>query len=119
MMNILLWIAQAALALLCVSGGAYKALKFDELAKQMRAVSHAGWRAIGVLEITCGILLIVPAAANWMPVLTPLAAVALVLETLALSGLYAQYSRKVTAANPLVWSVAMTFMAAFVACGRY
>jgi hypothetical protein len=30
----------------------------------MRALSHGGWRAIGVLEIACGILLIVPAAAN-------------------------------------------------------
>jgi DoxX-like protein len=117
-MNILLWIAQAALALLCVSGGAYKALKFDELAKQMPALSRGGWRAIGVLEILCGILLIVPAAANWMPILTPLAAAALGLETLFLSGLYARYSRKLTAANPLVWSVAMAVMAVFVAYGR-
>jgi DoxX-like family len=117
-MNILLWIAQAALALLCLSGGAYKVLKFDELAKQMRAVSHGGWRPIGMLEIACGILLIVPAVTNWMPVSTPLAAAALGLETLALSGLYARYSRKLTAANPLVWSVAMAVMAVFVAYGR-
>src|SRR5262249_27216398 len=118
MMNILLWIAQAALALLCVSGGAYKALKFDELARQMRAVSHGGWRAIGVLEIAWRTLLIVPAASNWMPFLTPVAAGVLGLEALALSGLYVRYSRKLTAANPLVWSVAMACMAVFVAYGR-
>jgi len=117
-MNILLWIAQGTLALLCLSGGAYKVLKFDDLAKQMRAVSHGGWRAIGVLEIACGILLIVPAAANWMPFLTPVAAAVLGLEALALSGLYAKYSRELTAANPLVWSVAMACMAVFVAYGR-
>jgi len=117
-MNILLWTAQGALALLCLSGGAYKTLKFDELSKQMRAVSHGRWRAIGLLEIACGILLIVPAAVNWMPFLTPLAAAALGLETFALSGLYARHSRKLTAANPLVWSVAMALMAVFVAYGR-
>lgn len=118
-MNILLWVLQLALALLCLSGGAYKAFKFDELAKQMRALSRGGWRALGVFEMVCGILLIVPAAAKWMPVLTTLAAAALALEALALSGVYARYSRRLTAANPLVWSAAMGLMAIFVAYGRY
>jgi hypothetical protein len=66
-----------------------------------------------------GILLIVPGAASWMPVATPFAAAMLVVETLALSGLYTRYSLKLTAANPLVWSIAMAAMAAFVAYGRY
>jgi|SRR5262245_18364248 len=118
-MNVLLWVTQAALALLCLSGGAYKAFKFDELASQMRVLSHSAWRTLGVLEIACGILLVVPAAASWMPVATPIAAAALTLETLLLSGLYARYSLKLTAANPFVWSVAMALMAAFVAYGRY
>jgi hypothetical protein len=118
-MNILLWIIQAVLALLCLSGGAYKAFKFDELANQMRALPYGGWRALGVLEILCGILLVVPAAAKWLPVVTPLAAAVLALETLALSGLYARYSLELTAANPLVWSVTMALMAVFVAYGRY
>ena len=118
-MNILLWVLQIVLALLCLSGGAYKAFKFDELANQMRALSRGGWRALGVFEMVCGILLVVPAAAKWMPILTPLAAAALALESLALSGVYARYSRKLTAANPLVWSVVMGLMAAFVAYGRY
>src|SRR5262249_60899955 len=69
-------------------------------------------------EVACGILLIVPAAANWMRVLTPLAAGVLTVEALGLSGLYARRSLKVTAANPLVWSVAMTLMAGFVAFSR-
>jgi hypothetical protein len=118
-MSILLWVFQLALALLCVSGGAYKAFQFDVLANQMRALSRGAWRALGVFEIACGILLVVPAALNWMPTLTPLAAAALALENLILSGVYARYSRKLTAANPLVWSVAMALIAAFVAYGRY
>jgi hypothetical protein len=118
-MNVILWVTQAVLALLCVSGGAYKTLKFGDLANQIPALSRGSWRALGVFEIVCGILLVVPAAAKWKPVLTPLAAAALVLETLALSGVYARYSLKFTAANPLVWGVAMTLMAVLVAYGRY
>lgn len=47
---------------------------------------------VGAIEISCGILLIVPAVAKWMPVLTPLAAAVLALESLGLSALYARYS---------------------------
>src|SRR6266516_4297659 len=73
-MNVLLWVLQIGLALLYVAGGLYKAFKFDALANQMRALSRGGWRALGVLEMVGAVLLIVPAAANWMRVLTPLAA---------------------------------------------
>jgi hypothetical protein len=117
-MNILLWAFQLVLALLCLSGGAYKAFKFDELANQMRSLSRGGWRALGVFEMVCGILLIVPLT-KWMPILTPLAATALALEALALAAVYSRYSLKLTAANPMVWSVVMGLMAAFVAYGRY
>jgi hypothetical protein len=120
-MNVLLWVLQVALALLSFGGGAYKVFMFDELAKvpAMGALSRGGWGALGVFEMLCAVLLVVPAAANWMPVLTPLAAAALALESLALAGLYARYSLEVTAINPLVWVVVMGLMAAFVAYGRY
>jgi DoxX-like family len=118
-MNVLVWVLQAALALLYLAGGAYKVFSFDELAKQFRALSRGGWRAVGVLEMVGAVLLVVPAAANWMPVLTPIAAAVLALETLALAGLYARYSLKLTAANPLVWAVVMGLLVAFVAYERY
>ncbi len=118
-MNNLLWILQVALAVLYFAGGSYKVFKFDQLASYMRALPRSGWRALGIFEMLGAVLLIVPAATNWMPIITPLAAVALALETLALAGLYARYSLKLTAANPLVWSVAMGLLAAFVAYGRY
>ena len=118
-MNVLLWVLQIALAVLYLSGGAYKTFKFDELANQMRALSRGGWRVLGVLEMLGAVLLVVPAAASWMPLLTPLAAAVLALETLGLAGLYARYSLKLTAANPLVWGVVMGLLVAFVAYGRY
>ena len=120
-MNILLWVLQLALALLSLSGGAYKVFMFDELAKMpaMGALSRGNWGALGVFEMLCAVLLVVPAATKWMPVLTPLAAAALAVESLALAGLYARYSLELTATNPLVWVVMMGLMAAFVAYGRY
>src|SRR5207249_8338196 len=111
-MNVLLWVLQVALAFLYLSGGAYKVFKFDALASHMRALPRGGWRALGVLEMVGAVLLVVPAV-------TPLAAAALALETLALGGLYARYSLKLAATNPMVWAVVMGLLAAFVAYGRY
>jgi hypothetical protein len=117
-MNVLLWCLQIALALLFLAGGAYKVFSLDELAAQFRALSRGGWCTLGVLEVLGAVLLVVPAAANWMPLLTPLAAAALALEALALAGLYARYSLRPSASNPLVWSLLMGLLAAFVAYGR-
>jgi len=111
-MNILFWVLQIALAFLYLSGGAYKVFKFDALANHMRALPRGGWRALGVLEIVGAVLLIVPAVA-------PLAAAVLALETLGLAALYARYSLKLAATNPMVWAVVMGLLAAVVAYGRY
>jgi hypothetical protein len=94
---------------------------FDELAKvpAAGALSRGGWGALGVFEMLCAVLLVVPAAVKWMPVLTPLAAAVLALESLGLALLYARYSLELTAANPLVWVVVIGLTAAFVAYGRY
>jgi len=118
-MNFLLWALQVALALLYFAGGAYKTFSFDELAKQMTALPRGGWAALGVVEMLGAMLLIVPGAAKWMPILTPLAATVLALETLALAAVYAQYSLKLAVTNPLIWAVVMGLLSAFAAYGRY
>lgn len=118
-MNILLWVLQGALALLYLSGGSFKAFRFDELASHGHAISAGGWRALGALEMVGAVLLIVPAALKWMPFLTPLAAGVLALETLALAALFARQSLEVAVTNPLVWALPMGLLVAFVAYGRY
>lgn len=118
-MNIAIWIIQGVVALLCLSGGAFKAFNPGDLAGQFPALPPGGWRALGGFEVVGGVLLIVPAAFGWMPVLTPLAATLVAIEALALAGLYASHSLQLTAANPLVWSVAIGLMAALVAYGRF
>jgi DoxX-like family len=61
-MNVLLWIVQAALALFCLAGGSYKVFHFDEIAKMLQtmALSRGGWGALGMFEVLCAVLLVVP-----------------------------------------------------------
>jgi uncharacterized membrane protein YphA (DoxX/SURF4 family) len=119
-MNVLLWIVQALLALAYFAGGAYKVFSFDELAKTPAgaALPQGAWAALGSLEMVGAFLLVVPAATGWKPMLTPLAAAVLAVETFALAILYARYSLEIAATNPLVWAVVIGALAAFVAYGR-
>lgn len=119
-MNVLLWIVQVVLAVEVFSGGLYKIVNFDEIATMpaIGAMPRSGWTAVGVFEIVCAVLLILPAVVKRMGPLTPLAASALALESLALAVLYAQYSLAAVATNPLVWAVEVAVLAAFVAYGR-
>ncbi len=120
-MKVFLWILQIVIALLCLAGGSYKLFSFDELAKmpQTAVLPRAGWGALGVFEIICGILLIIPSATKWMPALTPVAAAALAVECLILAAVYARFSLKLAATNPLVWVAGIAVMAIFVAYGRF
>lgn len=120
-MNVLVWILQAALALLSFAGGAYKVFQFQELARvpAAAALSRGSWAAVGVFEMVCAVLLVVPAATRRLPALTPLAAAALAVESVALGVLYGRYSLAVTATNPLVYVVAMALIAGFVGYARY
>ena len=118
-MSVFLWVLQGVLALLLVSGGAYKIATRAGLAKQFAVLSSGAWGALGAVEIVAGVLLIVPAATGWWPVLTPWAAVAIVLESLALVGVYGRVSLAFTAANPLVFAAGMGLVAALIAVGRF
>ena len=117
-MNILLSVIQVLTALLSIAGGAYKVLAYEQVAKMPSggALPQAGWTALGIFEIVCGILLVIPAAKRH---LTPIAATALAIESIGLAVLYSRYSMELTAQNPLVWVVVMAVMAAFIAIGRF
>ena len=119
-MNIFLWVVQGTLACLLLAGGATKAFKYEELAKMpaMGALPRGGWRTLGFIEMLCAVLLVVPMAIAWRPELTAYAGSIILLESLALSTLYARFSRKLAASNPLVWSGMMAVLASVVAYGR-
>ncbi len=118
-MNTLLWIFQAVLGLLYLAGGYFKTSQGVQLATQFAAIPAGLWRVFGLIEMLGAVLLIVPAATKWMPALTPIAAVVLAIETLVISGVYAQQSLKMSAENPLLWSAVMLLLVALVAYGRF
>lgn len=120
-MNILLWIAQIFLALLALAGGGYKLFAHAQFATTVAAAAlpRAAWSALGAFEMLCGVLLILPVALKSRPVLAPVAATALVVESLALALLYSRYSLRIEAANPMVWVLLMAILGAFVAYGRF
>jgi len=118
-MNIVLWVLQIAVAFLFISGGAYKVFKVETLVGHFRGLPPIVWRALGVLELVGGVLVVVPAKLSGVPLLTALAAAVLAIESLALAAAYARKSVKLVAANPFGWCAAMGLLAALVAYGRY
>lgn len=118
-MNLLLWVVQGVLAFLFFAGGAFKASNPAELSKQTPVVPIGAWRALGGFEVVGAVLLIVPGAAGWMPGLTPLAAGALGIETLALAAVYARASLNPAPTNPLVFALPMGLLSVLVAWGRW
>ena len=117
-MTILLWALQVLLALLCISGGAFQIFKIDELAKgvaAMRELPHGLWAVFGAVNCLGGVGLLVPGAVKVMPILTPISAAVVAVESALISALYIYYGDR----PPLSYSVAMTAVAAVIAYGRF
>jgi hypothetical protein len=117
-MNILLWVLQIALAWLCVAGGVFQIFKIEQLKKNvaaMRALPRAVWACLGAFGCLAGLGLILPGAINVLPGLTAIAAAAVVGESLLITACYLYYRDF----SPMLYSVAMAIMAAFIAYGRF
>jgi uncharacterized membrane protein YphA (DoxX/SURF4 family) len=117
-MNILLWVLQIALAWLCIAGGAFQIFKLEDLQQtvaSMRALPHALWAFLGAFGCVAGVFLIVPGAIKVLPVLTPIAAAAVAAESLLITAFYLYYGDR----SPMVFSMAMVVMAAFISYGRF
>jgi DoxX-like family len=117
-MNIFLWILQIALAWLCIAGGAYQIFKIDQLKQgvtAMRALPRGLWAFLGAFGCLAGVGLVVPGALDLLPIATPVAAVAVAAHSGLISALYVYYRDY----SPLVFSAAMTLVAAFISYGRF
>jgi hypothetical protein len=117
-MNIVLWIVQGLLALLCISGGAFQIFKLDELKKNvaaMRELPRGLWALLGAFGIVAGLCLILPMALGVLPVLTPIAAAGVAAQSILISGFYLHYGDR----PPLPYSVTMAILAVVVAIGRF
>jgi hypothetical protein len=117
-MNVVLWIVQAVLALLCVAGGGYQLTQFAVLRTEvaaMRELPQPLWMVLATVGCVAGVLLIVPGLVGKMPQLVPIAAAIVVVHSGLISAFYLTYGDR----PPLPYAIAMTLMAAFVAVGRW
>jgi len=117
MMNILLWVLQVLAALLYGSSGVMKVFMFEKISRDVSsfgALPRQAWMAMGILELICTVGLIVPAAFQWRPNLTILAAALLAVESLVFVWVHLKYHEM----TPLILSAALGLIMAFVAYGR-
>jgi hypothetical protein len=116
-MNTLLWVVQALAALLYGASGVMKVFLFDKVSEgvpSFGALPRQAWLALGILELVCTAGLIVPAAFHWHPPLTVVAATVLAIESLVFVGVHVKY-REI---SPIIMSIGLGFLMAFIAYGR-
>ena len=117
-MNVLLWVVQGLLAALFVIGGGTKVFMFERIAQQVasnKAFSREIWMAIGIFELLCALALVIPAVTDILPILTPIAGACLAVEGIVFAGLHYKYAER----SPMMFSLVLAAVAAFVAYGRF
>lgn len=123
-MNTALWIVQVVLAIFMLMPGSLKLMNsIEELIAKGKGrmdwaedVSATNMKIIGLLEVLAAIGLILPMALGFYPILTPLAAVGVILTMIGAISLHLKRGDE-----PKSWmiNVVIILLAAFVAYGRY
>lgn len=117
-MKSVLWVLQIVLAWLCIAGGYFQIFKIAQLQQNvasMRALPPSLWAFFGALGCLGGLGLILPGVTKVLPVLTPIAAAAVAVESVLISSIYIYYGDFA----PLPYSAAMAIMAAIISYGRF
>ena len=120
-MNIALWIAQGLLALVYLAAGGLKVVRpREQLVASgnfdwMKDSSDAGVQAVGLVEILGALGVILPWLTGIAPILTPIAAVGLVVVQIGALRVHLVRNER----QPLPANVFLLLLAAFVAVGRF
>ena len=116
-MNIFLWVLQILAALIYGASGVMKVFMLDKVREGVQsfdALPKQAWIALGILELFCVVGLIVPSVFRWHPTLTVVAATVLAIESLVFIGVHVMYHEM----SPIVMSVVLGLLMAFIAYGR-
>jgi len=119
--NIALWIAQGLLALVYLAAGGLKVVRpREQLAASgnfdwMKDTSDAGVQAVGLVEILGALGVILPWLTGIAPILTPIAAVGLVVVQIGALRVHLVRNER----QPLPANVFLLLLAAFAAAGRF
>ncbi|HXB86059.1 DoxX family protein [Mycobacterium sp.] len=120
-MNIALWAAEALLAFVYLAAGGLKVIRPRE---QLVASGRLDWmkdnsdvavKAVGAVEILGALGVILPEATGIARILTPLAAVGLVIVQIGAMRVHLTRNER----QPLPINVILLLLAAFVAIGRF
>ena len=118
-MNTVLWIVQGLLAAMFLMAGVMKLTKpKEELKPKMGdwvdAISTPGFKLIGLLEFLGAVGVVLPMAIDVLPILTPVAAIGLVMTMLGAMGLHIQRKEY----DAIKKNIPLLLLALFVAIGR-
>jgi hypothetical protein len=94
-----------------------KIFLFDKVSKgvpSFGAMPRRAWKALGVVELTCTIGLILPDVVHWHTELTVVAAAVLAFESLVFIWVHARYRE----AMPILMSAVLGLVMAFLVYGR-
>jgi uncharacterized membrane protein YphA (DoxX/SURF4 family) len=121
LVNIALWVVQVLLALVYLAAGGMKVTRprADLVASGrfdwMKDTSEAGVKAVGTIEVLGALGLILPELTGIAPILTPIAAVGLVIVQIGAIRVHLTRDER----QPLPANVVLLLLAAFVAVGRF
>jgi|HubBroStandDraft_1064217.scaffolds.fasta_scaffold1549260_1 hypothetical protein len=110
-MNILLWVLQILLALYYLMGGQWMVFKVP--GAWLKILPKPVWMALGLLQALFALGLVLPPLVGLSPMVTPIAAVGVAVETLFVSALTKPKFQG------LLWVIVPALLAAFVAYGRF
>lgn len=119
--NIALWAVQALLALVYLAAGGLKVVRpREQLVASgnfdwMKDTSDAGVKAVGAVEVLGALGLILPELTGIAPILTPIAAVGLVVVQIGAIRVHLTRNER----QPLPANGILLLLAAFVAVGRF
>jgi len=117
-MNILLWVLQVALALHTLVGAVWK---FSHTAEQtmpsLGAIPNRAWLTMAIIEILCGIALLLPALIKSLSIAIPIAALVIAAEMLLFCGVHIA-SGNISNVGPMMYWLVVAALCAFIAYGR-
>src|SRR5262245_38001617 len=87
-MNVTLWIFQVLFALHTAMGAVWNITNSEQTVPSLKALPHAVWLGLGVVEALCALGLILAAFSKPVHILVPVSAAVIVAEMLLFSGLH-------------------------------
>jgi uncharacterized membrane protein YphA (DoxX/SURF4 family) len=114
-MNIILWILQVVLALHTGIGAVWKFSNSEQTVPSLEVIPHRMWMAMSVVEVLCGVGLILPFIEP-LAILAPIAAACIAAEMLLLCGLHLVSSEQEN--GPMIYWLVVAAISAFIVYGR-